>query len=44
MVDHTLPTLCTPITHLLPIGDAAYRKHAGGALSHEHREYAQKIW
>jgi len=26
-----------------PIGDAAYRQHAAGGLSHEHRQHAQKI-
>jgi len=26
------------------IGDAAYRQHAGGGLSHGHGQYAQKIW
>ena len=26
-----------------PIGDAAYRKHAGGGPSHGHRQHAQKL-
>ena len=27
----------------LAIGDAAYRKHAGGGLSHGHRQHPQKF-
>jgi len=26
-----------------PIGDAAYRQHAGGVPNHEHRQHAQKL-
>ena len=37
IVDYTTPMLCTPITHILAIGDAAYRQHAGGGPSHKHR-------
>jgi len=34
IVDYTLPALCTPVTPLPPIGDAAYRQHAGGGPNH----------
>jgi len=32
-----------PRHSFLPIGDAAYRQHAGLRLSHGHRQHAQKI-
>jgi len=31
------------VTPFLMIGDAAYRKHAGGGPSHGHRQHAQKF-
>ena len=40
IVDYNSPALCTPVT-LPPIGDAAYRQHAGGGLNHEHRQHEQ---
>ena len=40
IVDYNSPALCTPVT-LPPIGDAAYRQHAGGGLNHGHRQHAQ---
>ena len=43
IVDYSSPALCTPITPFPPIGDAAYREHAGGGPSHGHRQHAQKI-
>jgi len=30
IVDYTSTALCTPVTPFPPIGDAAYRQHAGG--------------
>jgi len=42
IVDYTSPALCTPITPVPPIGDAAYHQHAGGGPSHGHRQHAQK--
>jgi len=39
IVDYTSPALCTPVTPFPPIGDAAYRQHAGGGLSHGHRQH-----
>ena len=42
-VDYTSPALCTPVTPFPPIGDAAYRQHAGGGPSHGHRQHAQII-
>jgi len=32
--DYTSPSLCTPVIPFPPIGDAAYRQHAGGGPSH----------
>ena len=43
IVDYTSPMLCTPVTTFPMIGDAAYRQHAGGGLSHGHRQHAQKF-
>jgi len=43
MVDYTSPALCTPVTPFPPVGDAAYRKHAGGGPRHGHRQQAQKF-
>jgi len=30
IVDYTSPVVCTPVIPFPPIGDAAYRQHAGG--------------
>ena len=38
----TSPALCTPVTNFPPIGDAAYRQHAGGGPSHGHRQHVPK--
>ena len=43
IVDYTSRVLCTPVTPFPPIGDAAYRQHAGGGPSHGHTQHAQKI-
>ena len=43
IVDYTSPALCTPVIPFPPIGDAAYRQHAGGGPSHGHRQHAQTI-
>jgi len=43
IVDYTLPALCIPVTPFPPIGDAAYRQHAGGGPSHGYRQHAKKI-
>jgi len=43
IVDYTSPVLCTSVTPFPPIGDAAYRQHAGAGPSHGHRQHAQKI-
>ena len=34
------PALCTPVTPFSPIGDVAYRQHAGGGPSHGYRQHA----
>jgi len=39
----TSPAVCTPVTPFPPIGDAAYRQHAGGEPSHRHRQHEQKF-
>jgi len=44
VIDYTSPTLCTPVTPFPLIGDAAYRQHTGGGLSHVHRQHAEKVW
>jgi len=36
IVDYTSPALCTSVKPLPPIGDAAYRQHAGGGPIHGH--------
>jgi len=41
IVDYTSPALCTPVTPFPPIGDAAYRQHAGGGPSRGHKQHAQ---
>jgi len=43
IVDYTSPALCTSVTPFPPIGDAAYRQHAGGGPSHGHGQHAQKV-
>ena len=43
IVDYTSPALCTPVIPFPLISDAAYRQHAGGGPSHEHRQHAQKF-
>jgi len=43
IVDYTSPALCTPVTPLPPIGNAACRQRAGGERSHGHRQHAQKL-
>jgi len=43
IVDYTSSMLCTPVTRFPPIGDAAYRQHAGGGPSHGHVQHAQKF-
>jgi len=42
IVDYTSPANVHSRHHLSPIGDAAYRQHAGGGPSHGHRQHAQK--
>jgi len=46
IVDYSSPALCTPITPFPPIGDAAYRQHAGSGPSHGHRQHVSLtiIW
>jgi len=43
IIDYTAPALCTPVTPFPPIGDVAYRQHAGGGPSHGHRQHPQKL-
>jgi len=42
IVDYISPALCTPVTPFPPIGDAAYRQHAGKGPSHGHRQHARR--
>ena len=42
MVGYTSSALCTPVIPFPPIGDTAYRQHAGGGPSHGHRQHAIK--
>jgi len=43
IVDYTSSALRTPVTPFSPIGDAAYRQHAGRGPGHGHRQHAQKF-